>query len=412
MALLGFIASVAISAAALGGAGGDRSQIPKPSQPIRVVSATHEVRFPDDVVFRLEAEADSPITDIRLFYQLARRNISVYGYPQFAPATQVSADFVVRTSGASYIPSGVDIEYYYVIQDDLGNSFETERYLLGYRDPRYEWQELRVENFTILWHDRPEKQVAQVAADVDHRLGAVRALFGLQEAPPMKAVIFNDRREARLSFPVISGTATSRHVFGEFAFGEFDLFVLGGLERDGMVHEMTHLLLDEAVDSPLARVPSWLNEGLAMYFESSSPGREVGIARAVRDHRSMPLRAMGSVPGRPADVSLFYAQARSVVKHMMDVHGAERMAALLGAINRGSRIDEAVPQVYGMTLEELEQEWQTTLTRETPTVQVVDPGTFGTSVIIAGAVATAAVLSGLGWLARRRRRLEQDSGTD
>ena len=287
-------------------------------------------------------------------------------YPQFAPAAQVSADFVVRTSGASYIPSGVDIEYYYVIQDDSGNSFETERYLLGYRDPRYEWQELRVENFTILWHDRPEKQVAQVAADVDHRLGAVRALFGLQEATPMRAVIFNDRREARLSFPVISGTATSRHVFGGFAFGEFDLFVLGGLDRDGMVHEMTHLLLDEAIDSPLARVPSWLNEGLAMYFESSSPGREVGVARAVRDRRSMPLRAMGSVPGRPADVSLFYAQARSVVKHMMDVHGAERMAALLGAINLGSRIDEAVPQVYGMTLEELEQEWQTTLTRETP----------------------------------------------
>ena len=47
-----------------------------------------------------------------------------------------------------------------------------------------------------------------------------------------------------------------------------------------------------------------------------------------------------------------------------------------------------------------------------PTVQVVDPGTFGTSVIIAGAVATAAVLSGLGWFARRRQRQGQDSSSD
>ena len=74
-----------------------------------------------------------------------------------------------------------------------------------------------------------------------------------------------------------------------------------------MVHEATHLLLDRAVDSPLARVPAWLNEGLAMYFESDSYRREATVARAARDSALLRLGAMNTVPGRPEDVRQFYA---------------------------------------------------------------------------------------------------------
>ena len=244
--------------------------------------------------------------------------------------------------------------------------------------------------------------------------------------------------EATRSFPRISRTATGSHLFGGFAFGEFDLFVLVGPRIDGMVHEMTHLLLDEAIDSPLARVPSWLNEGLAMYFESSSQGRQRTVDRAAREGRLMPLRSMTAVPGRPVDVALFYSQAWSIVKHMMDVHGEERMAALLQAINGGSRTYVAVTEVYGMTLEELQEEWQASLfggaapvvvqapdtsipgaaapvvvqssdtsspgTAAPAVAQVPDPRSVATAALAAGAVAVAVTLSGAIWLVRRASR--------
>ena len=152
-----------------------------------------------------------------------------------------------------------------------------------------------------------------------------------------------------------------------------------GLGADTMVHESTHLLLDLAVDSTLARVPAWLNEGLAMQFESDSRARERLVERSARLNSLLRLRNMGSVPGRPREVGMFYAQAWSVVDYMVDTHGAERMSALLTAINDGQKIEDAVPTAYGLTLEQLEARWKAQVLGETTVAARPDPGTIGTA---------------------------------
>ena len=393
-------------------AGVSLSTSPQPSTPssapIRVLSSSHEVHFPDQVVFKLEAESESLIIEVTLFYRLARQDIEVYGYPEFTHATRVSADFTLKTSGANYLPSGVDIEYYYRIVDAHGNSLETRRFSLEFRDPRYEWQELRRGDLVVLWHDLPVRRVEGVAEEIEIRLKAVKDVLGLETVPPMKAVILNSSREARRVFPVISEAATRGHLYGGFAFRDFDLFVLAGLSVDGMVHEMTHLLVGEAVDSPLARVPAWLNEGLAMYFESDSQRQETTAARAARDGSLFKLRSMNTVPGRPEDVRLFYAQSRSVVQYMIDEYGAERMKALLRVINTGTPIEKAVKEVYGISLEDLEGQWRAGLFRTTTLAPRPDLGTVAVSFLIAGAILLALVVSLFRWISYRYGRSEPE----
>ncbi len=401
MLLLSLATAIAIGIGSPGGSA--PATYPEPEKSIRVVSTSGDVQFPDEIVLGVEVESDSEITEITVYYRLGRQDVVIYGYPEFTPATRVSADFRIKTSGASYIPTGVDIEYYYVFRDTDGNTFESDRYYLEYRDSRYEWREVREGDLVVLYHNRPEHQVLAVASDVSEHLEPVKRLLGLESVPPMKAVILNDLRESRRTFPFISEASSRGHTFGGFAYGEYDLFVLVGLNTGGMVHEMTHLLIDEALGSPLARIPSWLNEGLAMYFEPGSGGGQTTVERAARDDRLMPLRSMNRVPGRPADVGLFYAQARNVVEYMMEVFGEEKMAALLGAINEGKRIDQSVEDSYGMSLEELEQGWKTRLLGETPLAERPDPGSIGTSVIVAGAIGTAIGVIILRWLVKRLR---------
>ena len=378
----------------------DLSPSPRPETAIRVVSASHEIDFPERVLFHLEAESDVPITEVTLYYRLGRRDVRIYGYPRFTPSTRVSADFAIRTAGANFIPSGVDIEYYYVVQDANGDAFESDRYFLEYKDPAFGWHRYEQGDLIFLWHDRPESRVVEVAKDVDQRLRPVRELLGLHDPEPMKAVLVNSPAEAGRSFPLISGETTRNHVYGGFAFGDLDVLVLLGLNTDGIVHEMTHLLIDDALDSPFARVPDWLNEGLAMYFESSSAGSNRTLTQAARDGRLKPLRSMGNVPGRPQDVRLFYAQSRSIVRHVMDAHGQERMATLLASLNDGNRIEEAIEATYGMTLEQLEGEWEAQFRGETSGSPTADAGTIGTSAIIAGAVAVTATALVVRWLRR------------
>lgn len=406
--VLTVLASLVVAIVAMGAPG--VSPPPQSQSPIRVVSSSHEVRFPDEVVFRMEAESNSPITEVALYYRLARLRVKVYGYPEFTPAMHVSTDFRLKTGGSSYLPTGVDIEYYYRIGDASGYTLETDKYLLEYRDPSFPWQKLRQGDMVVLWHDLPADRVKEVAANVDRRLDAVKEMLGLDEVPPMKAVVLSDRREARRAFPVVSDTASREHLFGGFAFQDYDLFVLAGLSEDGMVHEMAHLLLDEAVDSPLARVPAWLNEGLSMYFEAGSQQRAPTLAQAVRHGELLSLRAMNAVPGRPQDVRVFYAQSWSIVKYMIDAYGTERMTSMIGAIGAGVPIDEAVQQAYGISLGELDARWRAEITGSTPLAARPDPGTIATSAIITGAIAIALLVSAFRWLTHVARPSEPDPG--
>ena len=385
---------------------------PRPQQqvPIRVVSSSHEVRFPDEVVFRMEAESNSIITEVALFYRLARQRVRVYGYPEFTPAMHVSTDFKLKTGGSSYLPTGVDIEYYYRIGDAGGYTLETEKYLLEYRDPSFRWRELRLGDMVVLWHDLPADRVKEVAASVDRRLEAVKDLLGLDTVPPMKAVVVSDRREAQRVFPVVSDAASREHLYGGFAFREYDVFVVAGLGEDGMVHEMVHLLVDEAVDSPLARVPAWLNEGLAMYFEAGAERRAPTLAQAVRGGELLRLRAMNSVPGRPEVVRAFYAQSWSIVKYMIDTYGTERMASAISDVSAGTPFDHAFQQAYGISLEQLEARWRTEITRTTSLAPRPDIGTVVSTGLIGGSITIALVASFFRWLSRWTRSSDAGPG--
>ena len=378
--------------------GGDAHASPEPQAPIRLLSSQHEVSFPDSIELTLEVEANEVITDVTLYYRLGRQEVDIFGYPDFTPGRRIRATFEVKTGGSQHVPNGTDIQYYYRIGVASGGAAETEMFHLEYLDPRYEWQRYRSGDLIVLWHDRPFSQVARVSDGVARRMEAVKDLLGLAETEPMKAVIINTRREAAMNFPTVSGAATRDHLYAGFAFGNLDVFVLAGLDPDGMVHEMVHLLVDEAVDSPLARIPAWLNEGLAMHFESSSHGHDAMVARAAARGALMPLRSMESQPGRPNDVRLFYAQSHNVVNFMVAAYGKERMAALLRAMDDGGGIDGALSTVYGMSLEELEGRWRSYLAGE-PVRPLPDPwAAIGPPAVIGGAVLVAVTALVVRWL--------------
>ena len=396
-ALGAIIGAAVLAVLAVGGAAAD---VAVPKDAIRVLAAGHTIDYPDQLVFKLQAEGDATITEVRLFYSVGGRPAQVYGYPDFEPGFRVSTDFSVQTSGSSYIPTGVEIEYYYQITDVNGHTVETTPWSFEYRDPRYRWNSLTIGSLTVLSHDISERRVVQAARDVAARIEEIKPVFGVDAVHTMKAVVVNGSREARRSFPFVSDASRRGHYFAGFAFDEYDLFLMQGLDTDTMIHEATHLLVHQAAPSPLARVPAWLNEGLAMQFEDRSIVRSATVRGAARSGRLLSLKNMGSVPGRSRDISLFYAQAWSVVDYMIDTYGTERIPVLLGTLNMGKRIDEALPLVYGLSVEELDEEWRNDLLGVTPIAPRPDPGTIGTSALLTGAAVAAVATSAWPWIWR------------
>ena len=402
MILLSVIAAIA---GLFGGLdAGDRLQAGSVnSRVIRIVESSHRIEFPERIVFTLEAEAPPDVQSATLYYTVGSKGVKVYTYPvRFANAENLEAEFVVNTGKDGFIPQGAEIEYYYVFTDSLGNAAKSDTLSFEYLDPRYDWRRLAQDDYTIIWHNLPERAVRRMAADVSLRMKAVREMFGLEGDYDFKAVIVNSRAEADRSFPPVSDASQDTLLYGGFAFDRYGVLTVAGLNRDSLIHELTHLMFAERLDSPRAKPPAWLNEGMAMYFEPGGGYRESDVQRAMRRGDLIPLRHMRTVPGRPDEVRLFYSQSASVVRFLMDEFGAERMDALLTELNEGRGIEDALNAVYGVGVDELDKGWRRHIAGETSIFQIRDPGALGTSAFIGAALlfTTSAVL--IRWLKRLR----------
>ena len=83
---------------------------------------------------------------------------------------------------------------------------------------------------------------------------------------------------------------------------------------------------------------------------------------------------------------------------MMETYGPDRMTALLGAIDAGMGVEEAVRVAYGFSLDELESRWKRQLGGSVMDRLPADPGTIGTSFIIGGAVVATLAAALFRWL--------------
>ena len=217
----------------------------------------------------------------------------------------------------------------------------------------------------------------------------------------MRAVIVNTQKESLKSFPKISMSATRDNIYGGFAFHDYGVFIIRGLSVDAMIHEATHLLMNQKMNSPLSRVPAWLSEGLAMYFEIDSKHRTRTAEIGYLQKKLRPLSSMESVPGKSMDIRIFYAHSQEIVRYLIDTEGKEKFLNLLIQINSGARADTAVIDVYGRSLDDLDKSWRATLNPTFDRRLLVDPGTFWTSLILGTAFLFAVIVSTMRWAKKK-----------
>lgn len=331
-----------------------------PPGAIRVVGQDSSIRFGQAVDFTLTLEGDADITSIRTYYRpLGTRTITTYGYAEFVPGRKVTARLTIPTAAPTYYPPGVVFEVRYEVADAAGNRIETDPLTVEYLDPGFTWRRLSKGNLTAIYHDRQGSTVDDLLTRLSRTVPRIESTVGASPGGEYRAVLFNSNAEARRAFPFVSQAATDGHVFSGFAYEQYGLFVLDHAGIPGVTHELTHLVFGRATNSPTAKRPAWLNEGMAVYFETGSRSATASsLVSAIRNDRLLPLRAMNSIPGRPEQIDVFYPEAGNFVGYLVERHGEERMRALVGGLRDGLLPSAAVTAAYGTSLDELEADWR------------------------------------------------------
>ena len=379
-----------------------------------ISTESHSINFPVNISFELIGKSHIQIDEILFYYQLTNTNVRGYGYTSITGIDSATdqhefrAVFKLSTSGSSYIPSGTNISYHFEIDYKDGEKQSTDPVSFDYLDPKYSWQKLESETITVFWHDVAESKIEEAILKSEAVLNQVSDLLEVNQKPLIRAVVINSQKESVESFPKISLSATRDSIYGGFAFQEYGVFIIRGVNVDGMIHEATHLLLAQKMGSPLAQVPAWLSEGISMYFEIDNNHRRRTAEIAYLQKKLRPISSMESVPSRSLDIRLFYAHSQEMVRYLIDIEGREKFLRLLGQIDSGVRADSAVIDVYGKNLDDLDKSWQATLSPTFDRRLLVDPGTFWTSLILGTTFLFAVIVSTITW---SKKKLSSQSET-
>lgn len=378
---------------------------------LTIVSTHHDNRFPAQIVFAVDARSSSQITRVNLRYKLAYAQHTTYSNVDFQPGTSVSAEYVWNTQ-RQYIPPGVELEYYWQLEDAAGHTAQSAPASLKATDTRFPWQSLSGGPLTLSWY-KGDRGYAQDLLDAGTK--AVRQLseeVGAQLLRPATILVYETQRDMLGALP----PRGVEWVGGE-AFSNAGVIVLAvpatssgrtfGLRT--LPHELSHLVVAAATDNPFGGLPHWLDEGLAMYAEGDlEPSYGDALLHAVADGSLLSLRSLnGSFPTDSQQAYLAYAQSYSVVRYLLASYGRDCMSKLLAIARDGATVDDSLRGAYNRDLSTLEAEWRTSIGAKPKSIPANRPAASQSPVAVgwwlAGAVGLVA-LSGIVVFRRRRVR--------
>ncbi|MCK5433745.1 MAG: peptidase MA domain-containing protein, partial [Dehalococcoidales bacterium] len=177
------------------------------------------------------------------------------------------------------------------------------------------------------------------------------------------------------------GAAFTRH--GTIVIGISPINLYWG-ER-AIAHEMAHLVIHQMILNPYSGLPTWLDEGLAMYAEGSlAPEYTAYLNQAIADDSLISVRSLSSpFSAYAAEAALSYAQSYSLVEFLISNYGQGKMLELLNTFSQGSNYDAALDSVYGFDMDGLDSLWQDYVTGQSPLIEETGMHPVLTGVLVA-----------------------------
>lgn len=350
-----------------------------------IESTTVENGYPRSLTFRVTARADVEITDATLHYAIKGRGTLALDKPKdLTPARTLTAEVeLLVNTGQNYIPVGSEFTYYWEVTTADGQVARSEEQYFLYLPPDRQWRSVANDFMVVYYHgDRETLARAYLDAGTDTYRRIGQELYGITLTTlPVKVVLFATESEMDPARPGRGGSFDAAvTTCGTKVTNDILLMIpvqCGTNDRtDTLRHELGHILNEVAGEGTLAKLPAWLDEGAAVYAQSSPGDYESAFRAAVRADRLIPFSQMVVPASNPQLVGVFYGQAYFMVKFLIEREGPERFAELMRTIKSGKRYDQAIEQVYGLSLAAFEEAFRAEYglqSRATPTAAPTRP---------------------------------------
>ena len=331
-----------------------------------VILSKPNVEFPDSITFDIDVAAKADISRITFQYQVQKLSVfpvTSVAFPPFTSTSRVKTSWKWDMTQTGGLPPGTDLTYWWAIEDAEGNTAQTPVSTLSFDDQRHSWQSSSENEITLLWYQGNDSFVQQLMTAAKGALDRLAEDTGARPEDKVSIYIYastQDLQDAML-YP--------NEWTGGVAYSEYHTIAIGispdNLDwgKGAMAHELAHLVVHQVTFSGYGiELPTWLDEGLAMYAEGSLVSDMASVLKsAITQNKLISAKSLCSPFPAEADAAILaYAESYSLVKYLLEQHGGQaKMLELLNAFKQGSGYNEALDRVYGLDIDKLNDLWST-----------------------------------------------------
>jgi len=349
---------------------------------LTILDSSAEAEFPAKLHFNLSAESDVNITDVRLHYAVDRVSyapVTSEVYVGFVPDTAIDVQWALDMRKTGGLPPRSSVRYWWTVENAEGDRAETTPARVHFDDNRYSWQSLTEGRVTIYWYEGEQSFANEIMSTAQQALARLLEDTGAYPQKPVKIYVYANAHDLQ------SAMIFPKEWTGGVAFTRFGIIAIGIAPKNlswgkrAVAHELTHLVIHQMTFNPYARLPTWLDEGLAMHTEGVlGVGFTNYLKRSIAENSLFSVRSLSSPFSADAEESyLSYAQSYSLVEFLISNYGQVKMLELLNTFREGSSCDGALERVYGFDMDGLDTLWRDYASRwyqETEmTTKVVSP---------------------------------------
>jgi hypothetical protein len=336
-------------------------QFAPPTPPARPRTFVSE--FPKRLIFSTEVESGAEITQASLIVQADGQSSSARYIPEFTPGKKVSLVYEYDLQ-KHYLPPGVTGQFWWVLKDAEGKETQTQKEAFRVDEPKIRWKKIENSRVAIYWYSGDQSFGQAIFNRANASLALLEKDTGVTADRQTQIFIYGNRDDFLNALgPNVAGWEGGR------THPDYGIVLIEASSRElnfaqaATTHEMTHVVMHAKVRSGLGELtfPHWLDEGLAMYYEtvpgSLHPQFATPLKKAIQNDTLLSIRSMSA--RYPVDqVDLGYAESFSVVDFIYRKYGRAKMQELLLAIKTGGDFDGLARQVLGVDQDGLENEWR------------------------------------------------------
>jgi len=334
---------------------------------IQVKENVAEMSFPDSIAFYLGINSDETIETVKLHYGTDGRSCQDGGSRQileFEMDTdlELSWEWELKRSGA--LPPGVEVWWQWEIITTSGASLLSEKKVIIVEDDRHDWQELNSEGVFVQWYVGDREFGDELLDIAITGLNRLEAEIGIRPAGDLRLIIYASAEDVR------DALIHTYEWTGGVAMDEYNSTIIGiypsqmEWARDVIPHELAHLVIGTLTfNCRGARIPTWLNEGIAVLSEGEISPQDFDRLEASLAEGSLPaLKSLERGFSADSDrATLSYTQSAVVTDYLIHEFGKVKLSTLLLTIQEGETIDNALESVIGMDTAGLDAAWRNSL---------------------------------------------------